>query len=1390
MVEVINPLGQTVTFRYDEQHNIQEIIDPRGVAVARNEYDEEGRLLATIDAKGNRTEYRHDIEGRQEIIKDVLGNVTLLVYDEKGNILQKTDPNGLVTENSYDENGNLLTQVTSGDGIETQTVRYTYNIDNLVDSVTAENGNRVSIEYDQRSNVLSMKDIEKNIINYTYDNNGNLTSQLDANGNEIAYAYSESGQITQITKRSGITGKIGTPIIINYDNEGKITDTRNEEGIVTRFQYDEKGNCSSRTIEDDGTLGSQTVTTNYQYDDLGNIKQIIDPKGNVTLADYNEINKISTLTYVTSEGNKQVDFTYDDVGNFCRVDYPDHTSESFEYDAKCRVVKATDRNGITLQYTYDCMDNILSITYPNGGCVQNSYDLRGLLTQVKDVKGGTTSYGYDSNNKNTSITDAYGNKITFSYNKLGYLESRTDAKGNTYKYEYDANGNQTKVIYPKGVYDEEKYTEVAYDNDGNVTAIRNLDGATQEYTYDEIGRLVNVVDAEGSKWEYTYDNLSNLTSITDPNGHITRYTYDENCNLITTELPLGMMSCNQYNELGQVVATTDFNGNETTFIYDQAGNIEETRYADGSVQHYTFNSNGQLEKVTDRDQVVEYTYNSVGQIITKKQSDGITFNYSYDKAGNIISVKTPYTNTEYQYDLLNRLINVNEDGKNTTYSYDANGNVEEMTYPNGCKTVYQYDNWNRLIQEVIVDSKGNEIEHYEYELAPAGNRVCIIETDGTVIKYDYDKVYKLTKEERITPEGKNDITTYTYDEAGNRIAKVENEKVTNYTYDENNRLLTANGTAYTYDNNGNLLSQTDSEKKTTYTYDERNRLIKAKVQSGNEICIEEYEYDWEGNRITKTVNEVNITKYIVDSNRTYAQVLAELDGENKVKVKYVYGHSIISQTRDENVAYYGFDGLGNVRLLTNEDGSVTDTYTYDAFGNLLKQTGNTENNYLYCGEQYDANTGFYYLRARYMDPTTGRFITMDEYSGSIFDPASLHKYLYVNSNPINAKDPSGYFSLAETSICQTIQGYLDDAAVALAQYKTIMNNVNIACTLYDIGNTFYSAILAGGSPQEVAMSIARGLITSVAINNICKCSMFGRIAVGVFGTALDIDGIKEAFEQKRYDLVLTRSVQFTITILQVVMGRCFTGDTLIATADGEKPIAEIEVGDYVWAEDVETGEKALKQVEEVFVKETSTLVHVTVRDQVINTTETHLFYVKGKGWIEAIDLEEGDQLSLLDGTTACVEKVEKEYLDEPVKVYNFTVQDWHNYYVSKLDVLVHNAANYTKDATPYQNTTPKNKQPINSEIGKLKGGNGSNIARNYENGNQVMFGGHLGKHRERFVPELVNALEWYVQGPAYETRLLQLTNGEWAYTTDHYITAFKFAKEVSTLLTSLTQNLP
>jgi RHS repeat-associated protein len=226
---------------------------------------------------------------------------------------------------------------------------------------------------------------------------------------------------------------------------------------------------------------------------------------------------------------------------------------------------------------------------------------------------------------------------------------------------------------------------------------------------------------------------------------------------------------------------------------------------------------------------------------------------------------------------------------------------------------------------------------------------------------------------------------------------------------------------YTYDDNGNLKTRTvDGTLRATYEYDFENRLIRATVDAQTT----NYTYDVDGLRTGQSGSDGTATAYLVDKNRDYAQVLVESKasvplGTTDV-VRYVWGDDLIQMTRPDApgspttlTRYYHYDGQMSVRQLTDPAGVPSDAYTYDAFGvelaaaALAPYTELTPNVYRYTGEQLDANTGFYYLRARYYNPAVGRFLTMDTYAGDPFAPASLHKYAYCGNDPIDRTDPSG-----------------------------------------------------------------------------------------------------------------------------------------------------------------------------------------------------------------------------------------------------------------------------------------------------------------------------------------------------------------------------------------------
>jgi RHS repeat-associated protein len=475
-----------------------------------------------------------------------------------------------------------------------------------------------------------------------------------------------------------------------------------------------------------------------------------------------------------------------------------------------------------------------------------------------------------------------------------------------------------------------------------------------------------------------------------------------------------------------------------------------------------------------------YTYDERNRLSSKQTPFG-TLSYTYNDAGNLLATRSSNANgasLDYAYDVQNRLSTVKDNhllglnGGVTSYSYDAAGNLQAYTYPNGVTTSYVFNSLNRLTT-MTVGTAASSLAGYSYTLGAAGNRTAVTELSGRTVNYIYDDLYRLTSESIANDaRGINGSVTYGYDPVGNRLSRTSNVAPVpsqSSSYDANDRL-----TSDTYDDNGNTITATGQ----SYAYDFENHLTSL---NGGSVT---YVYDGDGNRVAKTAGGVT-TNYLVDTNNLtgYAQVVEEIQS-GAVTKQFSYGHDLISQRIiGSSVSFYGYDGHGSVRLLTDAAAAVTDTYDYDAFGNLISRTGTTPNDYLYSGEQFDASLGFYYLRARYMSPSTGRFLSSDSFEGSSNDPASLHKYLYAKCDPENRIDPSG-----KVSIIDTIQSVAISSIVFVC-YNTAFHStliavgtvLNLAAFVSSEEYAFGAVSATPGGPAAFAEGMVEGAVVTLGV---------------------------------------------------------------------------------------------------------------------------------------------------------------------------------------------------------------------------------------------------------------------------------------------------------------------
>ncbi len=162
-----------------------------------------------------------------------------------------------------------------------------------------------------------------------------------------------------------------------------------------------------------------------------------------------------------------------------------------------------------------------------------------------------------------------------------------------------------------------------------------------------------------------------------------------------------------------------------------------------------------------------------------------------------------------------------------------------------------------------------------------------------------------------------------------------------------------------------------------------------------------FSYDPFGRRIKKVSGGTTI--YVYDG----AGIVEEADATGGVVARYTQGPGIdepLAMLRSAATSYYVADGLGSITSLTDASGAVAASYTYDSFGNLSASTGSIANPYRYTARELDPETSLYYYRARYYDPSSGRFLSQDPLQ---FGGSTPNFYEYVRNGPTNFSDPLG-----------------------------------------------------------------------------------------------------------------------------------------------------------------------------------------------------------------------------------------------------------------------------------------------------------------------------------------------------------------------------------------------
>ena len=638
----------------------------------------------------------------------------------------------------------------------------------------------------------------------------------------------------------------------------------------------------------------------------------------------------------------------------------------------------------SLTFRYDIRGNLTESLENDISRQKYEYDLRGNLTGQTDGDGVGAAYRYGLQDEQTHTYTAASRKQGKPAQRLTY-----DARGRITGVE-DGCGNRT-----------------GYQSDawGRVTAIDTAEGGREKYVYDAAGNITETVDANGGSIRYDYNSQGQVCAITDQSGNTETFRYDREGRQVQHTDRKGTVTETRYNIYDQptLQTCTDSKGNRHvmgTWEYDDFGQLKKS-VAGGFCYTYEYRPDGKLlKKWNSGKQVISCDYYKNGSLKSLTDVSGKTAFCEYDENGRLKCLKDSNQKvlTEYGYTNAGRLKEIcTSNGITTSYEYDSDGNISRLTIGDGTEEGLLYDAF------MLYDLNGNR-------LGKTGQRMGVEGKQEMNTVFCYDAMNRLTMENRREGGEK-----YAYDLNGNRLSKQRYHYAINasgnmdsvidyeesYCYNERNELTQRKNllsvAEYTYDENGSLIKEKEGEKETGYRYDLLNRQTHVKLPDGH---IQENLYDGEGLRAgLKESNKVSIFLYY------NGEILAECNGDSMPVRRHLRGIGLsgVEDISTGTSHAYHQDEQGSTAYVTGSTGKTENLYSYDGFGNILEKREGITNRILYTGQQYDQETGQYYLRARYYNPVIGRFTQEDTYRGD-----GLNLYAYCDNNPVMYYDPSGH----------------------------------------------------------------------------------------------------------------------------------------------------------------------------------------------------------------------------------------------------------------------------------------------------------------------------------------------------------------------------------------------
>jgi RHS repeat-associated protein len=929
-----------------------------------------------------------------------------------------------------------MTQWQSADTQEK--LQYRYDGSSRLTGITAIDGALTTITYTGATTV-TFQTVNNRLTTLTLDSNVNLTSIVNPDGGVQTLTYDTNHHLT--SEQLGLmaegwsynsAGEMGT-----Y-TWGRPPQVSGGGTSPSQFSF-QPANMQGLWLGGIGTpatdpfFGSLTdangFTTSYQMDNDARPLKVIAADGGTTLYLYNSN---AFLTQVTEPLGRTTSYALDSSEYVTRETLPEGGVITYQYQSAFHALTTMiDERNHTTTYAYDGSGHLVRMVDALGDITTYSWSSSGLLTGTIDALNNRSTYSYDSDRRLTMVTDALNNKTSYAYDANGNLNRVTDALGRVTSMTndvmgrplvtFDALNNRTTMTwdisgleltrtdpltmvysygydpYMRGLLTSEQESKggqsittlSSYDNNGNLSMVRDPNGWTTSYTYDPVGRLstttdgvgnttTNLYDQAGRKvfvydgmgyltaYLYTpqdwvdqvtnaagittinYDLAGNATAVTDPLNHTYTYTYDALNRETVVQDPLNHLVTTSYDAVGNVGTMVDAKRNTTVYSYDPLNRLTATTEAAAtSVQRTTrqyLDAVGNVTMTSDgRGYLTSYTHDALDRVTAITDPLLHTTTLAYDAVGDLTTSQDALGKVvTYSYDGLHRLTQTTDPLTHaTTLTLDADGNVVQVTDALLHTTTYGYDQDG--VNTQVID--GNQ--HLTQAILDCDEQVhVLVDASGNRTTFVMDQLERVTK--TITPMG---TSTVAYDAASRVTQKTDaNGNVIQYNYDNADRLTgevwknaslglaTVNVVTYAYDNNDNLTSGADQTGTVTYTYDPLNRVSSTTNVFGQILT---YSYDLNDNvtlRSDSLGGAISKTYDAADrlATLTYTatpSVRVDFGYNNRNDMTTITWYSDLAGTAQIANSAYGYDDAGRLTSIVNKNATSATlsyyTYMYD-----------------------------------------------------------------------------------------------------------------------------------------------------------------------------------------------------------------------------------------------------------------------------------------------------------------------------------------------------------------------------------------------------------------------------------------------------------------------------